>query len=821
MSCQPIATTTNCPCDERIWPPALDIPAGLGDLPRQLVDFTDLRTAMLARVRSKGSLVGWEARDPADYGVMLLEMWAWVGEVLSIYDKAIADESYTRTAKLRPSLRRMMALLGYQPRPAVASTVELALIADGKRRVTVPAGTAFRSSAFGAESPQVFELGWAASIHPAVNRFAIDTPRRTHLVGWVTELLVDAASSEVNEGDVVLVELAPYSSDDAHVRTAVAAEGFFDDDGRRLIKVTLDRPVNAGQGRAIASARIRKPSRSAGLKSPSGVGGDFASFQIYSGGTPRFVLDGVYPSIRTFDRVLISNNGEYRWITVGGRAELANILVAASATPVIEILNAEGSATLSKVASQDIPPVRALHTNFASNAEDVNAPSRRATPSSPQWTSTDDPTGFQVHFDLVDAGRIVGTLRESITPADFPRTAPSLRAPTTDVPQPRRFLLGDSEERGTAFDGNLVWAARSLVPDGGTLWTPPLATPVEGFGNVVTAIRGETVQTEVLGSGDAAVGLQSFTLKKSPLTYVAVPGAANDAGVASTLHVWVDGLEWAEVPSFFGHGPSAQVFVVRQNDKDESIVTFGDGVRGSGLPTGVDNVVASYRFGAGAASPPAGGIAQLAGSVAGVASVVSPVAAGGGADAESAESLRELAPPSALLLGRAIAIVDFEVAARLAPGVIAARAEWRWDGTRQRPVVKVWAIGDDPQLVAKLTDRLLGLADPDTPIRVEKAIAVSVQLAIDLEIDPRRVPAAVVALVQDALGGDGGMLTPGKLGIGTPLFRSALFADLLAIPGVTGVRGISWNGSSFPGYGVEPGAGKFFQLALAITGSKP
>lgn len=820
MSCKPIATTTNCPCDERVWPPALDIPAGLADLPRQLVDFTDLRTAMLARVRSKGPLGGWEARDRADYGVMLLELWAWVGEVLSIYDKAIADETYPRTAKLRPSLRRMMALLGYLPRPAVASTVELALIADGKRKVVVPAGTAFRSSAVGADPPQVFEMAWPATIHPAVNRFAIETPRRPDLVGWVSQLQVDAATSELNEGDIILVELSSLPAD-GHVRRVVSTEGFFDDDGRRLIRVTLDRAVDAGTGKAIAGVRIRKPSRSARLKVPSSVGGESPSFWVLDEGTRVFILDAVHPSIELDERVLVSFEGDHRWMTVHGRWVAQMALAAQSTSPTVYVKK-DATTVTHIIPGVTIPAVRSPHT-LVYTLDDINAVSRRA-PGRPAWTQSFDPTGFEIKYGLRDAGTVVGALLPTLTPANFPRLAPGLRAPTTDVPQPRRYLLADSEERGVAVGGNIFWPWKAFLVDGGTTWSPPLATPVEGFGNVVAAIRGESVRDEVLGSGDASVPLQSFTLKKSPLTYVAVPGASNDAGIASTLHVWVDGLEWVEVPSFFGHGPFAQVFVVRQDDAGDSIVTFGDGVRGARLPTGVDNVVATYRFGAGAASPPAGGITQLAGAVPGVASVVSPVAAGGGADAESAESLRELAPPSALLLGRAISILDFEVAARLAPGVKAARAEWRWDGKRQRPVVKVWAIGDDPLLDDKLTERLRGLADPDTPIDVEKASPVAVRVDIDLETDPRRVAAAVVASVTEALTGEGGLLTPGRLGIGTALFRSVLYADLLALTGVGGVRGLSWNGGpfpDFPNYGVVPGAGKYFDFTVAVTGSKP
>src|SRR5207253_593631 len=76
--------------------------------------------------------------------------------------------------------------------------------------------------------------------------------------------------------------------------------------------------------------------------------------------------------------------------------------------------------------------------------------------------------------------------------------------------------------------------------------------------------------------------------------------------------VWVDGLRWTEVPSFYGAAPDSQVYIVRQRDDGASVVTFGDGERGARLPSGVGNVVATYRFGAGEAAPPAFSIKQLA-----------------------------------------------------------------------------------------------------------------------------------------------------------------------------------------------------------------
>src|SRR5262249_47025604 len=150
------------------------------------------------------------------------------------------------------------------------------------------------------------------------------------------------------------------------------------------------------------------------------------------------------------------------------------------------------------------------------------------------------------------------------------------------------------------------------------------------------------------------------------------------------------GLSWTEVDTFVGQGPDARVFVTAEDDQHQTIVTFGDGVNGARLSTGSGNVVATYRFGAGSAAPPAGVIKQRAKPTDGIKSVVNPVGAAGGSDAETADSIKISAPRSALLLGRAVSMDDMQAAAMGVHGVQAASAEWRFDGARQRAVAKVW-----------------------------------------------------------------------------------------------------------------------------------
>ena len=96
--------------------------------------------------------------------------------------------------------------------------------------------------------------------------------------------------------------------------------------------------------------------------------------------------------------------------------------------------------------------------------------------------------------------------------------------------------------------------------------------------------------------------------------------------------------------------------------------SFGDGVNGARLPTGVNNVVATYRIGAGAASPPAGKLTVIAQSYPGLRSVLNPVAVGGGADPDPPDQIRRYAPRSVLTFGRAVSVFDYEALAAQAPG---------------------------------------------------------------------------------------------------------------------------------------------------------
>lgn len=805
-------TEPNCPCDRYIHPPELNIPAGLDTIPRQIATFPEFRKAMLTALRSKVPLAHWRARGKDDLGIMLLEMWAYVCDVLAFYDEVIAHETYLRTARRRPSLRKLIELLGYLPRPAVAAYVKPALFAEGRKPVTLPAGAAFRSGAFNGEPPQVFETTVDTVIHPLFNSWnlaSVPKPTIGSGSGTTSRLLLDPYSVNLKVDNVVLVRLLSSAKTRAgKVKSIAMITG---QDGNQYTQVDFSTAVTIPLATSPRQIRILKPTQAASLWSIQHISPD--PYPIVNTSTSQktvLTLDGQYRQIKSDQYVVLQRGQEYRWFTVRKVSEYMMQTTAAGTTSV------PGSGG-SKV-SVPTPAIKTPATQLTLDVH-INDSQRRMSTSS--WDKS-VASEITIHYNFTDAGTVTTERHTRIVPAASLRLTQPIEQPEGSN-SPKHFLLEDKNERGVAVKGRVNFSLKSLDLDSSTSWAPPLVMPTQVYGNVINAARGESVVGEVLGSGDASVANQSFKLKKKPLTYAAAPTTGNQSGVASTLRVYVDGIRWKEVRTFFGIGPNEEIYIVRQNDAGESTVIFGDGTRGSRLFTGASNVVANYRYGAGAASPPAGSITQLAKPVKGVQSVRNPVAATGGADAESSGNLRIYAPKSALILGRAVSIQDMEAVAAGVAGVRAVHAQWRWHGRKQRPVVQIWYIGQSG-IEKTVSQTLRTLSDPSIPIDVKLAQGIPVTLSLDIEIDSRHVKDNVLAAVRKTLmDKKAGLLSPERIGIGQPLFRSRIFERVVAVPGAVAIKSIQWDSKSFSEFAKSPGAGKYFDLekgSLLLNGKE-
>ncbi|MGZ4649420.1 MAG: baseplate J/gp47 family protein, partial [Kineosporiaceae bacterium] len=417
-----------------------------------------------------------------------------------------------------------------------------------------------------------------------------------------------------------------------------------------------------------------------------------------------------------------------------------------------------------------------------------------------------------VRYGFKEVGTIIGVPAARLT--NLPA---NVGVPTTYTPPPLGTTAFLQDTTGAGLLVTVSGTADGAGPGQVTLTgagTPPsaittaLAVPLKLLLDVVAVSRGTTVTGEVLGSGNAALASQSFTLSKSPLTYL-----PSGSGWTSTLAAYVDGVRWQEVPSFYGQAANARVFVVsRSPDQTVTTVTFGDGVNGARLRSGTGNVVATYRYGSGSASPPAGRLTTISQPQPNLASIQNPVAVSGGADPQAPEDVRAGAPASVFTFGRAISATDYEAVASQAPGVSRVAAYWTFDGARQRALVTVY-VGDGQAAAGAASAALAGAGDPDRPVSVAGANPIELGLSCTLVVAAgKQVPAVVTAATAAVSDPAGGLFSPGRMGIGQRLYRSAVDAAL-GVPGVVAVHDleVTWAERVLDDV-FDPGEGSFFGL---------
>ena len=755
-----------CPCDAFEHPQGVANPPGQPQLRRRVGTFTRFRKALLDSIAGEQALQPWSARDRQDLGVMLLEMWAYLGDILTFYDERIANESYLRTAQRPESVQRLVRLLSYRPRPGIGAVVQLAATAEAGQTLIVPADLQIQSRPAPGQQPQVFEVTDDTPIDAARNAWMVVPERAETLPGSADSLLLQGNITRLRRDAraLVLDSTAPIE-----VYAYVDVKGVHEDIdvlGQRNTRVALKAPLGWNSDPSVDDLRVFVTQQTAklwpyGEDHPTPIG------------SRVIPLDGLHPTIQAGDLVLLVEAG-----SAGERARLFKVMQYAAKMGLVQ-------------AGTDNNP--AIHIPYAELTLDKDVNEQFSGENTPSASAIVVLYGWQEVAPIISAPETV--LAETATGVTV-----SLFDPPPELPPAAEFfavLLEDAHHQGQATS---VSAGEGTQPNTAHLSglarrQARFAHPVSVYANLLNATRGQTVSDEVLGSGDASQANQEFVLQKSPLTYLLVPAADNPEGYQSTLHLWVNGLRWRQVPSFFGRGPDEPVYTTYEDQENKTHVVFGDGIHGARLPTGTNNVVAKYRVGSGQTAPAAGTLTTLLTPYPGLMSVTNPLPPGGGDDPEPPARIRRLAPSSVLTFGRAISLQDYEVIASQAPGVIRAKAQWAWDSNRQGAVVRVLVIAEATQhaqtVVAGVGRLLHGKGDPNRIPLVEPATPHPISLIVTLGLDDRFVPEEVRKQAELALlAPEEGLLSPQRVEIGKPLFHSEIMETLLNVAGVVHVSRI-------------------------------
>jgi predicted phage baseplate assembly protein len=853
----------HCPCHGFAHPAAIDNLPGLSVLRYRAGDFITFRHALLLSRPGEVELAGWRPGAEGDLAVQLVEWWAVLADILTFYNERIITQAFLRTAETTAGVNALVRLLGYRPRPAIAAHGVVAALVSGNKAVTLRKGFAIQSKPGPGKQPQIFETDADVALLPG-GAIDVDPPPDPALLGTEgsrSTVLLAGTVTSIKKGDRLLLRKGNWRGRTNESAVAAVAEVRAESSprGKKNTRVVFDaalalgvqqasdwlllRPTQTGRLFATASAPIAasfdppptefdpgavtRPllgqrffsstidNTFAGVGSGNALIRTLANRLFFEGSfvdepptTTPFKqnilhLDAAASGIERGDALLIERPSEK-----GPR--VARVL---SQTQQIWYANATLAThpELAPTTPDKVVPFPILHSVLNITAALLTSNEVAS------WNS--DRAAVKVSFGWSEVGTLIGTPKATLA-ANAPTSLRTLAPPPT-LSTPLPAMLEDALGVGA---GTTLAALTTGTATLGAFSAPPapLTAPLRLLTNLVSISRGKSVPSEILGSGDATVAGQELVLQKSPLTYL-----QRGEGYASTLRIHVDGVEWLEVPGFYGQRADAHVFVTRQDAAQQTHVLFGDGVNGARLPSGTNNIVASYRYGGGEEAPEAGALTIVLKPQPGLRNILNPVAVFGGADPDPAAKVRRYAPQSALTFDRTVSASDYETMAGQAPGVRRAKAHWAFDGVQQRALVTVF-VGDTPDAVTTARAAIAASNDPNRHFTVALARKLDLSLSLRLRVSADREPEAVIAQVRTAVGGsDAGLLGTGVVRIGQVFFDSQIVAACLAVAGVEAVHALSFellgptlpNGRlRAPGARHDPGAGAFFNLtSLTVT----
>ena len=130
-------------------------------------DFAAIRAQLVGL--AKGIMPDWQtAGEAGDFGTLLLELFAYMGDVMHFYIDRTASEAFLGTAVRRQSVLYIADMLGYRPIGQQAASVLLTFTLDpnAEEAVTIPKGARVYSESDTAEDTIVFETNQDAVLDP-------------------------------------------------------------------------------------------------------------------------------------------------------------------------------------------------------------------------------------------------------------------------------------------------------------------------------------------------------------------------------------------------------------------------------------------------------------------------------------------------------------------------------------------------------------------------------------------------------------------------------------------------------------------------------
>jgi hypothetical protein len=259
-----------------------------------------------------------------------------------------------------------------------------------------------------------------------------------------------------------------------------------------------------------------------------------------------------------------------------------------------------------------------------------------------------------------------------------------------------------------------------------------------------------------------------------------------------------DVREWRPKRDLLNSRGDADEFVAEIDESQDCLLRFGDDRNGR-FPESGTEFTAGYRVGNGSAGNVGAGsivhVVTAAGE--GILSVRNPLAARGGRDPESAESVRRSAPEAYRRQERAVTTDDYAEVSERHDDVQNAAATLRWTGSWHTVFVTVDREGGDA-LSAPFVDSMVRHLDryrmAGHDLEIDEPIFVPLELALHVCVEPDHFRSDVKRALSELFSsrvlrnGQRGLFHPDNFSFGDPVYLSRLYAAAHAVAGVLSVQ---------------------------------
>lgn len=824
------------------FPKTIENRPGLPRIDYRIGAYAELRERMLHLLNQDPALSAWTHRGADDPGIALLESTAVVGDILTFYQQLYANEQYLRTAQWRESVAELVRLLGYRLAPGVGGEATFALAVKGTEPVVVPKGFGLKADLAGGAKTAEFESTEAITAYPHLSAFNLYRPQYTpYSTNGTQSFYVYSTSGipeglEFEEGDRVLLgEPYPNATSPTRIDNAqiLIVEASWEAFGTLYIKFTT--PLKwSGSIFALKAYKLGEAYRHFGHNAPASVitvssGALTSSATSYTrdlGGTTttpdpdlaatEMPLDAEVETFVAGGLVLIEANISY----YSSSAYLWDTGVAYKYF-LVRRINDVHNRTYTWGAVSGASTVLEIDTNLVTaqyghdhRYTDIRSVTFHEVLGAPftlraEHQPTAVTSGNQLYYygTEAQAQALLGRSLQYTGSDEETRTVTVTAVQALAAADAARELL-----RQITLDQSVSYADFSVASPTTTV-----------YGNLVPATQGKTEKEVVLGSGDKRQTFQTFALPKAPLTFL-LDETQTPAQVPE-LTVYVDGIAWKQVDSFFNYGPDDAVYVVRQDEDEKSYVQFGDGKTGRRLPSGLKNVSAVFRIGNGANGVlKEGAKPSIGGKLDNFDKLYLPGAVTLGAAAEEADNARVAAPGKMQSLGRMVSLADIEAEALALPHVLKVRAAW--SAPEGVPLVRLTVLTESGEVAdlnavrdsMRTFNRCRGPAR--YPIDVVQGIRQYVYLHIEAGYDATRREEDVTVAIKRALGvageeGNGIDGAPGLFGLDARQFgQNAHKSQVIgAVQNAAGVKWVKLKGAQIFNLGAPP---ETDPLALAL-----